>query len=180
MKVIETPIRDLFIIQPDVFQDTRGYFQETFNSQRFREHGILTEFVQDNESKSQKGVLRGLHFQKPPYAQAKLVRVIKGAVIDVAVDIRKGSPSYGKHYAVELSERNKTMMLVPEGFAHGFVVLEDETIFSYKCSNFYNKPAEDAILWSDPDLAINWGISNPILSEKDRNAGRFKDFNSPF
>lgn len=180
MQLISTPLEGLFIIQPRVFEDARGYFFESYNKDVFSKHGIVTEFVQDNESLSQKGVLRGLHFQNPPHAQAKLVRVIRGAVMDVAVDIRSNSPTYGKHFALELSAANKTMLFIPEGFAHGFAVLEDDTIFSYKCSRTYNKDSEDGILWSDPDLKINWGIADPTLSDKDKTAKRFRNFKSLF
>lgn len=138
------------------------------------------DFVQDNESKSQKSVLRGLHFQVPPHAQGKLVRVIKGAVNDVAVDLRKHSPFYGKWVSQLLSEENKLMLWIPPGFAHGFVVLEDETIFSYKCTAYYHKASERGLRWNDPQLNINWGIQDPLLSEKDKNAPLFIDFNSPF
>jgi dTDP-4-dehydrorhamnose 3,5-epimerase len=180
MTIIPTKIKDLFLIEPKVFEDPRGYFFESYNKEVFNRHGITTEFVQDNQSLSQKGVLRGLHFQNPPHAQAKLVRVITGSVLDVAVDIRKGSPTYGQHVAEVLTASKKNMLYVPPGFAHGFVVLEDNTIFSYKCSDLYHKESEDSILWSDPDLQINWGITNPILSEKDKLAKRFKDFESKF
>lgn len=180
MKVIETKIKDLFVIQPTVFEDARGYFFESYNKDVFYKHGITTELVQDNQSLSQKGVLRGLHFQNPPYAQAKLVRVITGSVLDVVVDIRKNSPTYGQHFAEVLTSVQKNMLFVPAGFAHGFAVLEDNTIFSYKCSNVYNKEAEDSILWCDPDLNINWGVKSPLLSEKDKAAKKFKDFISKF
>lgn len=180
MNVIKTPIPDLLIIQPKVFEDERGYFFESYNKNVFNNDGINYEFVQDNESMSQKNVLRGLHFQNPPYAQAKLVRVIKGAVLDVVVDIRRNSATYGQHYSIELSETNKTMMFIPKGFAHGFLTLADNTIFSYKCTQVYNKASEDIILWDDQDLNINWGIVAPILSEKDKSAQAFKDFNSLF
>jgi len=180
MEIISTPIPDLFVIQPNVFKDNRGYFFESFNHKKFQDKGIEHLFVQDNESKSQKGVLRGLHFQKPPYAQGKLVRVITGSVLDVAVDIRSKSPTYGKHFSVILSEENKSMLWIPEGFAHGFVTLEDNTIFSYKCTNFYNKDSEGSLLWCDNELAINWGIDEPILSDKDKISPFFKDFVSPF
>ena len=180
MQIIQTPIEGLFIIQPSVFKDPRGYFFESYNKEAFRKHGIDTDFLQDNESCSQKGVLRGLHFQNPPHAQVKLVRVIKGAVLDVAVDIRRNSPTYGKHFSVLLTAENKKMFYVPAGFAHGFVVEEDDTVFSYKCSNTYHKESEDGILWCDQDLGIDWGIKNPILSEKDRVAKKFVDFKSPF
>lgn len=180
MQVIPVEIPDLFIIQPKIFEDQRGYFFESYNKKAFHSQGINADFVQDNQSKSQKGVLRGLHFQEPPYAQGKLVSVIKGAVLDVAVDIRKNSPAYGKHIAVELNERNKTMLWIPEGFAHGFLTLEDETIFSYKCTNFYHKESERSILWNDPDINIKWGLNNPMLSEKDISGIYLKEFNSPF
>ena len=138
------------------------------------------EFVQDNQSLSQKGVLRGLHFQAPPYAQAKLVRVISGAVLDVVVDIRKNSPTYGKHFDIELNAENKIMFFIPAGFAHGFATLADQTLFAYKCSNYYNKNSEGTILWNDPDLNINWNIENPLLSEKDLTGKSLRDFVSPF
>jgi dTDP-4-dehydrorhamnose 3,5-epimerase len=180
MKIIETPLKGLYVIEPKVFKDERGYFYESYNQKMFQNAGITDIFVQDNQSFSQKNVVRGLHFQSPPYAQAKLVRVIKGAVLDVVVDIRKNSPTYGKHYAVELTEENFLMLYIPVGFAHGFATLEDNTIFAYKCSNFYNKESEDTILWNDPDLKINWNVQNPILSEKDKNGKLFRDFISLF
>lgn len=180
MEIIKTPLADLLIIQPQVFRDDRGYFFESFNHQRFINAGLDLHFVQDNESKSQKGVLRGLHFQNPPFAQGKLVRVIKGAVMDVAVDIRKNSATYGQSFKLELNEQNKTMLWIPPGFAHGFVTLEDDTIFSYKCTNLYNKASEGCILWNDPDLNIDWNTENPNLSEKDKVSPLFKDFVSSF
>ncbi|MDZ7740224.1 MAG: dTDP-4-dehydrorhamnose 3,5-epimerase [Bacteroidota bacterium] len=180
MKVNKTKIPGLLIIEPDVFADERGYFFESYNREKFVRAGIPHTFVQDNESKSQKGVLRGLHFQNPPHAQGKLVRVIKGAVLDVAVDIRKGSPSYGEWEAVELSEKNKKMYWIPAGMAHGFLTLEDNTIFFYKCTELYNKSSEGSIRWDDPDLNIDWGIKNPVLSGKDREAPAFKEFSSSF
>lgn len=180
MEVIETNIKDLLIIKPKVFADARGYFFESYNEAVFRQNGVDVAFVQDNQSLSNYGVLRGLHFQAPPFDQGKLVRVITGAVLDVAVDIRKNSPSYGKHIAVELTEENKTMFYIPSGFAHGFLTLRDNTIFSYKCSNLYNKASEGCVLWNDSDLNINWNIENPILSEKDIIGTPFKDFISPF
>ncbi len=180
MEVIHTNIKDLVIIKPKVFEDERGYFYESYNEDVFRRNGIDEHFVQDNQSLSQKGVLRGLHFQNPPYAQGKLIRVIKGAVLDVAVDIRKGSPTYGQNLTIELNEKNKTMLFVPKGFAHGFLTLENNTIFSYKCSNIYNKASEGCILWSDSDLSINWNITSPTLSEKDKIGVPFKDFISKF
>lgn len=168
------------IIQPRVFEDKRGYFFESFNEKAFADAGINIDFIQDNQSLSGAGILRGLHFQAPPFAQAKLVRVIKGAVIDVAVDIRKDSPTYGQHFSIELNENNKTQLLVPAGFAHGFVTLEDNTIFSYKCSNLYNKESEGGILWNDKDLGIQWNIADPVISEKDEILPAFKDLVSPF
>lgn len=180
MKIIDTKIPDLKIIKPSVFSDERGYFFESYSYEKLKALGIDKVFVQDNESKSQKGVLRGLHFQNPPFVQAKLVRVVKGAVLDVAVDIRKNSPTYGQHVCVELSEQNKRMFYVPEGFAHGFLTLEENTIFSYKCSQFYNKESEGALLWNDETLAINWSTEHPILSEKDKIAPKFSEFQSGF
>jgi dTDP-4-dehydrorhamnose 3,5-epimerase len=180
MEIIKTPISGLLIIKPDVFGDDRGHFFESYNQNKFKEIGLNTNFVQDNQSLSKKGVLRGLHFQNPPFAQGKLVRVIKGAVLDVAVDIRKNSPTYGQHFKVELNEENKLMFWLPAGFAHGFVSLADDTIFFYKCDNLYNKESEGALVWNDPQLNIDWGVSNPIINEKDAKAQFFKDFNSRF
>ena len=180
MEIIETKIKDLLVIKPDVFIDERGYFFESYNRQRFLEHGLDMTFVQDNESQSMRGVLRGLHFQRPPFAQGKLVRVVKGAVMDVAVDLRKDSPTYGQWESVLLTEGNKFMYWIPEGFAHGFVCLEDHSVFTYKCTNVYNKASEGSIRWNDPDLGINWGIEDPILSEKDKVSPLFKEFVTPF
>lgn len=180
MEIINTKIPDLLIVKPAVFEDKRGYFFESYNKEKFLSQGVDQNFVQDNESKSMKGVLRGLHFQAPPFAQGKLVRVMKGAVLDVAVDIRKNSPTYGQWASIELTESNKMMYWVPPGFAHGFVTLEDNTVFFYKCTNMYNKASEGSIRWNDPDLNIDWGISNPILSDKDQTSPLFKDFISPF
>ena len=180
MEIVKTKIPGLLIIKPDVFEDDRGYFFESYNHDKFVDAGIDNIFVQDNESKSQKGVLRGLHFQNPPYDQGKLVRVMKGAVIDVALDIRKNSSTYGQWASIELSESNKMMYWIPPGMAHGFVTLKDETVFFYKCTNLYNKASEGSIRWNDPDLNIDWGISEPIISEKDKIAPFFKDFKSRF
>lgn len=180
MEVIETKIKGLLIIKPKVFADTRGYFFESYNEDVFKQNGIHVHFVQDNQSLSNAGVLRGLHFQAPPHDQGKLVRVINGAVLDIAVDIRKNSATYGQHVAIELNEENKTMFYIPSGFAHGFLTLRDNTIFSYKCTNLYNKASEGCILWNDRDLNINWNIQNPILSDKDLIGTPFKDFSSPF
>lgn len=180
MKIIETPLHGLYIIEPKVFKDDRGYFYESYNQKIFHDAGIKDVFVQDNQSLSQKNVVRGLHFQHPPFAQAKLVRVIKGAVLDVVVDIRKQSPTYGQHFSLELSEENFLMLYIPVGFAHGFATLTDNTIFAYKCSNFYSKNSEDTILWNDEDLNIQWNVTHPILSEKDKAGKKFRDFVSPF
>ena len=170
MEVIKTEIDGVVIIEPRIFKDDRGYFYESFSQREFEEKVCQTTFVQDNQSKSSYGVLRGLHFQKPPYCQSKLVRCIKGAVLDVAVDLRKGSPTFGKYVAVELSEDNHRQFFVPRGFAHGFAVLTPEAVFQYKCDNFYNKESEGAVAWNDPQLAIDWKIpaDKVLLSEKDR------------
>lgn len=174
-------IEGIVLLTPRIFKDDRGLFFESFNQMLFNEAvGDSITFVQDNISVSKKGVVRGLHFQKPPHAQGKLVRVVKGKVIDVAVDIRKDSPTYGQHVAVELSDDNHKMLWIPEGFAHGFVALEDDTIFSYKCTNFYNHQSEDAILWNDKGLNIDWNVKKPILSEKDKLSQSFNTFVSPF
>lgn len=180
MEIIKTPLEGLLIIKPSVFEDERGYFFESYNHEKFLAHGLDLKFLQDNESKSKKGVLRGLHFQAPPFAQGKLVRVMRGSVLDVAVDIRKNSPTYGKWESIVLSGNNKWMYWIPAGFAHGFVTLEDDTIFFYKCTNVYNKASEGSVNWSDPDLNIDWGVSEPIISDKDKIAPGFRDFNSPF
>lgn len=183
MNVLKTTIDGLFIIEPNVYRDERGYFFESFNAQLFaNETGIDINFVQDNESKSKYGVLRGLHFQKLPHAQSKLVRVVKGRIMDVAVDIRYGSPTFGQHVAVELSEENHRQFFLPRGMAHGFIVLSSEVIFQYKCDNYYAPQAEGALAWNDPDLGIDWQISldKIILSEKDRQNARLKDVDRIF
>ena len=182
MDVIKTKIEGVVIIEPRIFTDDRGYFFESFSQREFEEKVCKTTFVQDNESKSSYGVLRGLHFQKPPHAQSKLVRVVKGAVLDVVVDIRKGSSTYGHHVAVELTEDNHRQLFVPRGCAHGFSVLSEEVIFQYKCDNLYNKESEGAILWNDKDLNIDWHIpaDKVILSEKDMANPALKDFQTPF
>ena len=179
MEFKTTDIEGLVIIEPRVFSDERGYFYESYNKAAFNKKGLDLTFIQDNQSLSQKGVLRGLHFQAPPFEQGKLVRVIQGSVLDVAVDIRPHSPTYGKHQSIILSGENKTQFWIPPGFAHGFVTLEDNTIFCYKCTGPYSKESEGAILWNDSQLNINWGIDNPILSEKDQEAELFKYFKSP-
>lgn len=170
MEVIKTDIEGVVIIEPRIFKDERGYFYESFSQREFEEKVYRTVFVQDNQSKSSYGVLRGLHFQKPPYCQSKLVRCIKGAVLDVAVDIRKGSPTFGKYVAVELTEENHRQFFVPRGFAHGFAVLSEEAVFQYKCDNFYCKESEGSVAWNDPQLAIDWRIpaDKVLLSEKDK------------
>ena len=177
MNIIKTEIDGVVIIEPRLFKDDRGYFFESYSEKDFNAQVREIRFVQDNESKSSYGVLRGLHFQKPPYAQSKLVRVIKGAVLDVAVDIRKGSPTFGKHVAVELTEDNHRQFFIPRGFAHGFSVLTPEVIFQYKCDNFYAPQSEGALAWDDPDLGIDWRIPSDkiILSEKDKHHPRLKD-----
>lgn len=182
MNVIKTDIEGVVIIEPRIFTDARGYFFESFSERDFCKEVREIRFVQDNESKSSYGVMRGLHFQRPPFTQSKLVRVIKGAVLDVAVDIRKGSPTYGKHVAVELTEDNHRQFFVPRGFAHGFAVLSDEAIFQYKCDNFYAPEADGGISILDDSLGIDWCIptDKAILSEKDTKHPLLKDFDSPF
>jgi len=180
MEIFPTSLQGVMIIQPNVFEDQRGYFFESFNLNEFEKAGINLEIKQVNQSLSGKNVLRGLHFQRPPWAQAKLVRVIRGAVFDVAVDIRKDSPTYGKWVSAVLTEQNKNMLWIPEGFAHGFLTLADNTVFLYKCNQFYCKEAEETISWNDPDIGIEWNIDNPVLSPKDLNAASFKNFTSPF
>lgn len=178
MEVLKTAIEGLLIIEPTVFGDSRGYFFESYNKQRFNEAtGLDIDFVQDNQSKSCYGVLRGLHFQKPPYAQRKLVRCVRGKVLDVAVDIRKSSPTFGKYVAVELTEDNHRQLFIPHGFAHGFVVLSEEAIFQYKCDNFYHKESEGAIAWNDPEINIDWTITfdDVMLSDKDKVNPLLKD-----
>lgn len=182
MEIIKTSIEGLVIIRPRIFSDSRGYFFESYSQRDFEKEVGDIHFVQDNESKSSYGVLRGLHFQKPPYAQSKLVRVIKGTVLDVAVDIRKGSPTYGKWEAVELSEDNKLQLFIPRGFAHGFSVLSKEALFQYKCDNFYHPEAEGAIAWDDPQLNIAWQLPKDgiILSAKDMKHPSLAELDSPF
>ncbi|MDR0973586.1 MAG: dTDP-4-dehydrorhamnose 3,5-epimerase [Prevotellaceae bacterium] len=182
MNVLTTDIEGLLIIEPRVFSDARGYFFESYSERDFVEQVCRTRFVQDNESKSCYGVVRGLHLQAPPYAQSKLVRVIQGAVLDVAVDIRQGSPTYGRYAAIELSAENKRQLFIPRGFAHGFSVLTEDVIFSYKCDNYYAPQAERALAWDDADLNIDWRIpaDRVILSEKDKHHPSLKDFITPF
>lgn len=183
MNFIPTPLSGLYLIEPKVWRDERGYFFESFQQKQFTDAGIDAVFVQDNQSLSQKGTLRGLHAQAEPFAQGKLVRVIQGKVLDVAVDIRKDSPTYGQHFSVELSGDNFQMLWIPPGFLHGFLTLENDTIFAYKVSGgLYSKAAEIGVIWNDPQLAIKWNLpeSEIILSEKDKALPQFADFKSPF
>lgn len=181
LEIIKTPFEGLYLFQPKVFGDERGYFFESFNQRIFND---LTgsnhiNFVQDNQSMSQKDVLRGMHFQVPPNAQAKLVRVIRGAVLDVVVDLRKDSPQFGKHFSVKITDENHTQLYIPEGFAHGFLTLEDHTVFSYKCTGYYHQESEVSLKWDDKDLDIDWKLDNPIVSAKDQAAISFNKYNSP-
>lgn len=180
MIVEETPIKDLLIIRPQIFSDSRGYFFESYNKQAFQNAGISAEFVQDNQSCSKKGTLRGLHYQSEPYAQGKLVRVIKGSVLDIAVDIRRNSKTYGEHFSVLLSAENQMQFWLPSGMAHGFIALQDDTIFCYKCTNTYSKESEGGIKWDDPELKIDWQYKNPLISEKDAVLPYLKDIITPF
>ena len=182
MDIIKTAIDGVVIIEPRLFKDERGYFFESFSQKEFEEKVCKTVFVQDNESKSSYGLLRGLHFQKPPFAQSKLVRVVRGAVLDVAVDIRKGSPTFGKHVAVELTAENHRQFFIPRGFAHGFSVLSQEVVFQYKCDNYYAPQSEGALAWDDPDLGIDWHIpaAEIVLSKKDKAHPRLKDADGVF
>ena len=182
MNVIKTDIDGVVIIEPTIFKDSRGYFFESYNYFDFVDKVGVVDFVQDNESKSSYGVMRGLHFQAPPFTQAKLVRCVKGSVLDVAVDIREGSPTYGKHVAVELTEDNHRQLFIPKGFAHGFAVLSDTAIFQYKCDNFYHPESDSGINILDESLGIDWKIptDKAILSDKDTKHPLFKDFITPF
>lgn len=182
MNVIKTDIEGVVVIEPRVFDDARGYFFESYSKRRFDEAVRPVEFVQDNESMSTRGVIRGLHFQRPPFSQSKLVRCVRGAVLDVVVDIRRGSPTYGRHVAVELTGGNRRQLFVPRGFAHGFAVLSDEAVFQYKCDNYYHPESEGGISIADRSLGIDWRIdpAEAILSEKDLRNPMFSDFESPF
>jgi dTDP-4-dehydrorhamnose 3,5-epimerase len=180
MQITPTKIAGVIIIEPRVFFDERGYFFESFNENTFKNLGIQHNFVQDNISKSSKNTLRGLHFQVPPFAQGKLISVLRGAVRDIAVDLRTGSPTFGKYTDIILSEENHKMLYIPEGFAHGFVTLEDDSIFSYKCTANYNRDSERSILWNDPTLNIDWNIKNPIISQKDLLGKPFTEFKGLF
>ncbi len=181
MEIQTTDFKDLLIITPPIFTDSRGYFMEAFNEAKFRvETGLNISFVQDNESLSDQGVLRGLHFQMPPKSQAKLIRVVRGSVMDVVVDLRRSQPTYLQHFKIKLSAENKKQLFVPEGFAHGFVVLEDQTLFTYKCSNYYSPPHDRSIRWNDAHFGIDWEIEHPFLSPKDENSMLFDQFDNPF
>ncbi|MBO7408395.1 MAG: dTDP-4-dehydrorhamnose 3,5-epimerase [Paludibacteraceae bacterium] len=182
MNILTTPIEGLLVIEPKLFRDARGYFVETYNEQRYFDAGITARFVQDNQSCSTYGVVRGLHFQRPPYSQAKLVYCTRGRVLDVAVDLRKDSPTFGKWYSVELNEENHRQFFIPRGFAHGFSVLSDTAIFTYKCDNLYHPEADGGILLSDPALAIDWQVpaDKMILSDKDKNHPLLADLQNPF
>ncbi|QNK62507.1 dTDP-4-dehydrorhamnose 3,5-epimerase [Pedobacter sp. PAMC26386] len=184
MNIVQTPIADLFVIEPKVWKDNRGYFYESFSARAFAEAGIQADFIQDNQSFSQKGTLRGLHAQKAPFSQGKLVRVIQGKVLDIAVDVRKGSATYGQHFSIVLSGDNHKQLWVPPGFLHGFLTLEDDTIFCYKVTSYYDKESECGVIWNDADLNINWSEDlakeELLLSDKDLVLSSFKDFVSPF
>lgn len=183
MEIIKTLIEGVLIIEPKIFGDDRGYFFESFNAKEFAEKtGANITFVQDNESRSRYGVLRGLHYQKPPFTQSKLVRVVKGSVLDVAVDIRKNSPTYGKYVSCEMTEKNRRQFFVPKGFAHGFCVLSEDAVFQYKCDEFYHPEAEAGLAWNDPLIGIDWPIpiEDVVLSEKDKHHPGLKEFESPF
>lgn len=180
MEIILTPFEGLKVIHPKVWGDVRGHFFESYSEAAFKAAGLPTDFVQDNQSLSAGGILRGLHFQAPPFAQGKLVRVIMGAVLDVVVDIRKGSATYGEHFKIELSADNNKMLWVPPGFAHGFLTLQDDTIFVYKVTGLYNKESEGGLLWNDPQLGIDWGVADPLLSDKDKVQPSWADFVTPF
>ena len=180
MKISKTEIAGLLVIEPDVFRDDRGFFFESYSKQRYKDFGISVEFVQDNISKSKKGTVRGLHYQIGERAQGKLCQVLEGEVLDVAVDIRFNSPTFGKYFSLILNSETKFQLWIPQGFAHGFSVLSDEAVFSYKCTNYYSKAHERAILFNDSDLKIDWKIENPIVSEKDLTAEKFKDIERDF
>ncbi|MEM0997334.1 MAG: dTDP-4-dehydrorhamnose 3,5-epimerase [Bacteroidota bacterium] len=179
-KKFETELEGVVLLKPDVFGDPRGFFKETYNRGEFAAIGLDLDFLQDNVSYSTQGILRGLHFQAPPYAQGKLVTVLQGEVIDVAVDIRRSSPTYGQHIAVYLSADNHQMLYVPPGFAHGFQVISETCLFCYKCTGLYNRPAEGGLMWNDPALGIDWPVDDPVISNKDKNYGPFATFESPF
>ena len=180
MKIVNTPIEGLVVFEPNVFVDDRGHFFESWNKSFFKDYGLDLNFDQDNQSCSKKNVLRGLHFQNPPYSQGKLVRVVNGSVLDVVVDLRRNSATYGKNFSIILNSLNKKIFWIPPGFAHGFLSLEDETVFCYKCTGRYNRDAEETLLWNDPTLDISWGINKPIVSSKDLKVVRFTDYSTQF
>lgn len=180
MTVIETPFRKLLIIKPRIYHDERGYFYESWNQQVFADAGIPEMFLQDNQSGSEKNVIRGLHFQIPPHEQGKLVRTITGSVLDVVVDLRKNEPSFGQHFKMVIKASDHLMLYIPPGFAHGFLSMEKGTVFAYKCTKAYHAPSEGSLRWNDPDLNIDWEVKKPHLSAKDKQAPFFKDFTSPF
>ena len=180
MEIKEEKITGIFSIFPKIFGDDRGYFFESYNKERYEQFIHAKSFVQDNESCSGKNVVRGLHFQIPPFDQGKLVQVSRGKALDIALDIRKSSPTYGRHVKVILCAKQKNQLWIPPGFAHGFCSIEDDTVFSYKCTNYYSPQHERSLLWNDPELAIDWEVTNPIVSEKDKNGLKFSDFISPF
>lgn len=180
MKIIQTGFNGLLIIEPRVFRDERGYFFESWNQEAFAEAGLNLPFVQDNQSGSVKDVIRGLHFQVPPYEQGKLVRVVTGSVLDVAVDLRKAEPTFGRHFRMVLDAASGKMLCIPPGFAHGFRTLEADTVFAYKCTKPYHAASDRVIRWNDPLLGIDWGIANPLVSEKDRHAQYYSEFDNPF
>jgi len=180
MQIQETGFEGLLTLQPRVFEDDRGAFWESWNETTFKNLSLDICFVQDNQSVSSKNVLRGLHFQRPPHAQGKLIRVTRGKALDVVVDLRKGSKTFGKHFKLELSSAKSNMLWIPRGFAHGFVALEDDTVFQYKCDALYHPKFEDCLIWNDPSLAIDWGVENPVISSKDKEGKLFKDLYSIF
>lgn len=177
---IETHIPDVWIIKPDVFRDSRGFFLELFNRKSFDALGLAQEFVQDNLSQSGYGTIRGIHFQRPPFSQGKLITVLQGAVLDVAVDLRSGSPTYGEHVSLEISSDDPTYIFIPEGFGHGFQVLSETCLFFYKCTHFYDKASDGGIAWNDPKLNLPWRDLEPIISEKDKKLPKFEEFETPF
>lgn len=180
VKRIDTPLKDLFIIEPDIFSDERGFFYEAYSREKYSKLEIEYDFVQDNMSQSSQNTIRGLHYQVGEFAQGKLCQVLVGKVLDVAVDLRFGSPTFGQHFTVELSAENKKQIWIPPGFAHGFSVLEDKTLFHYKCTNYYSKDHERCIIYNDATLGINWGINNPIISNKDKLGCKFNEINKDF
>ena len=180
MEIVKTPLEGILVIKPKIFADDRGHFFESWSKAAFEKEGLDLNFMQDNQSLSAKGVLRGMHFQNPPFAQGKLVSVIVGAVLDVVVDIRKNSTTYGQHFSIILSGENKISFWIPPGFSHGFITLKDNTVFTYKCTEVYDKESEGSILWNDKDLNIDWGMENPIVSGKDAESPTFAKLSTQF